>query len=244
MRDAYDQEPPSAAEISRVEQILEEVCEDLPVRPGRVVITLHPYLAVRATGVAGRVELVISLFTLRSASADALRWMVAHECAHVTHKDSSLIRFTLTGITMFGGWILLLGTSFLLAQGRPWAQVTIVILGVLLALLVGATVLGLTPERLRRSRSAAVRAQIRELRCDLVATRRYGSAAAAEAIQLVAESDDRLAHHHDQAYSSHPAAALRLAVAQADEGRGEPDHDAQRLYLSLSSPATPLGATS
>lgn len=237
MRDAYDQEPPTIAEQARLEQILEDVCEGLAVRPGRVAITRHPYVEARATGVAGRVELLVSLFTLRAASADALRWMVAHECAHVTHKDSSLVRFTLAGITIFGGWIILLGTSLLLAMGHLWAQVTVVVVGVVLALIVGATVLGLTPDRLRRSRRAAARAQVRELRCDLVATRRYGSAAAAEAIQLVAESDERPEHRYDERYSTHPSAVLRMAVIRADEGRGEPDDVARSLHLSLSSPA-------
>lgn len=237
MRDADDREPVTPAEQASAEKILEEVCEDLPVRPGRVIITQDPDVQARATRVAGRTELLITLPTLRSASPDALRWIVAHECAHVTHNDSSLVRYTLVAITLVGSWFILLGTSFLLAMGHLWAQIIIVTVAVFLALLVGGTVIARATGRLRRSRPSAARAQVRELRCDIIATRRYGPDAAAEAIQLIAESDERSTHQPDENYSTHPTAALRLAVIKADEGRGEPDDVARRLHLALSSSA-------
>lgn len=232
-----DARRPTEAEARRAEQLLAEVCEPLPVRPGPITITRTAAADARGTRVVGRADLQISLFTLRRASPDALRWILAHECAHVTGKDSSLVRYTTVGLATYGAWFLLLASGVLVLRGHLTAQLTVTAFGVVLGLFGAAWVLGMLPERMRRTRRSAARAQIRELRCDLVATRRYGLAAAAAAIALIADSDDRPESQHDLRYSTHPSADLRLATVKADDYHDDPDTAATKLYSALSSPA-------
>ncbi len=241
---------PTAAERGRVEQLLEEVAADVGDVQASITADPGPVMAIRRPVASRRgtdpVRIEVPLLAVRRASDDALRWSLAHECAHLVADDLSLrARLAWTGRTLArtaGAAVVALGGAYalggallvLLGDGLP----VLILLALALALVplaLGVMTLLRWPDVVLQSRRSAWRSRATELRCDLIATRRFGPDAALEALQLLEEWDSRpeTRRRHGR-YATHPPAELRIAAVVA----GDPAQDttyaaASRLLRSL-----------
>jgi len=234
---------PTDVETARVQQLVDEVAAEVGVAPLEVKLTAaaEPFMGIYDP-LAKTPKLRVSLLTVRQGSDRALRWAIAHECAHVAYGDLSirdaagaatrLLGRTLGGFTLgIAAWVaavVALAYVVTVPDWLLWTSMT----ALCLALVTGAVRWG---HLVADSRRSAARSRRNELRCDLVATRAYGVEAGVEALAQLVERDRRhAAAGRSGRYATHPPADVRVAAVSAYDVTLAPEVEAPRLLISIS----------